>query len=187
MVGDTNSVVNDYLSKPVVINSGEDYLNDFTSRRGNGEARFINFSINNGAIFLDPENEIQIIAKIKILKNIDSLFFCLFVKGSESVDFITSSKLIEICKNNLLVGEIFELEFSIPANTFRTGLYPLYIWIGRKAELAEDNYPYDLIDSVYNFNFVSDKSKNDLGYNPDQPNGYFNLNFNKINIKADVK
>lgn len=187
LIGDTNSVINDYMSHPIASNTSEILLNDYSSRRGNGEARFVTISINDGAVFLDPEKDIVIKTKIKIIKDIDSLFFNLLIKGTESIDPITSSKMIEIPKEHLNLNNEIEFEFSIAANTFRTGLFPLYFWLGRKGELAEDNYPYDLIDSVHHFNFVSDRTIDDLGYNPDMPNGHFNFNVNNINIITNVK
>jgi lipopolysaccharide transport system ATP-binding protein len=187
LIGDTNSVINDYMSHPIASNTSEILLNDYSSRRGNGEARFVTISINDGAVFLDPEKDIVIKTKIKIIKDIDSLFFNLLIKGTESIDPITSSKMIEIPKEHLILNNEIEFEFSIAANTFRTGLFPLYFWLGRKGELAEDNYPYDLIDSVHHFNFVSDRTIDDLGYNPDVPNGHFNFNVNNINIITNVK
>ena len=187
LIGDTNTVINDYMSHPIATNTSEVLLNDYASRRGNGEARFVTISINNGAVFLDPEKEILIKTKIKILKKTDSLYFSLIIKGTESIDPITSTKMIEIDKEHLTLNNEIAFEFTIPANTFRTGLFPLYFWLGRKGELAEDNYPYDLIDSVYHFNFISDRTRDDLGYNPDVPNGYFNFNLNNININTNVK
>lgn len=187
LIGDTNTVINDYMSHPIATNTSEVLLNDYSSRRGNGEARFVSISINNGAVFLDPEKDIVIKTKIKILKKTDSLFFSLIIKGTESIDPITSTKMIEIDKEYLTINNEIAFEFTIPANTFRTGLFPLYFWLGRKGELAEDNYPYDLIDSVYHFNFISDRTRDDLGYNPDVPNGYFNFNLNNININTNVK
>jgi hypothetical protein len=78
-----------------------------------------------------------------------------------------------------------EVEFSIiiPSNTFRTGLFPTYFWLGQKTDMAGDNYPFDVVDSVYYLNYVSDKSREELGYSSAQPVGYFNINKEIKNIK----
>jgi hypothetical protein len=41
--------------------------------------------------------------------------------------------------------------------------------------MAGDNYTYDVLDSVFYFNLVSDKPTIELGYNSANPVGYFNI------------
>ena len=64
----------------------------------------------------------------------------------------------------------------------------MYFWLGQKGELAAENYPFDVIDSVYYLNIVSDKAKEQLGYNSMEPGGYFNFDtvLNNIQILAHV-
>ena len=61
-------------------------------------------------------------------------------------------------------------------------IFPIYLWIGKRGENKIENYHFDVIDGVFYLNFVSNKSKEELGYDPIQPNGYMNINFN-INKK----
>jgi hypothetical protein len=98
---------------------------------------------------------------------------------------MTSSELIPISDNSLKEGEIVQFEIVIPSNSFRTGLFSLYLWLGKKGELIADNYPYDLVDSLYHLNYVSNKSTEELGYNPLKPTGVFNTNFKLENIKIN--
>ena len=72
-------------------------------------------------------------------------------------------------------GSKIKFKYKIPKKIFRTGLFPLYIWLGNKQEYG-DPYPYDLLDSIFYLNFASQKTDVELGYNSIQPNGYFNYN-----------
>jgi lipopolysaccharide transport system ATP-binding protein len=172
--GSVQEVVSDYLLNPLTITSATDLLNDYQSRRGSGEVRFRSVVINGGEYSQDPQEIITIRMVIDIIKPIKELYFSLHVKGADSSETITSSGMIDVCNDNYHVGDEIHYNFSIPANTFRTGLFPLYLWLGDKREFG-DPHPYDLLDSVYFFNLVSDKNFEQLGYNTIQPNGYFNL------------
>lgn len=176
--GNTNAVITEYFNKAPVISSGNDLLNDYQSRRGNGEVRFTEVMINDGGYKQDPQEDIVIKMKCKILKPIEELYLSILLKNSDSTDSVTNTGLINLDVRNEVVNNELSFNVKIPANTLRTGLFPLYIWLGKKAQLAEDNYPYDLLDSVYYLNISSDKSMIELGYNSEHPNGCFNLNYN---------
>ncbi|MCB9283039.1 MAG: ABC transporter ATP-binding protein [Lewinellaceae bacterium] len=181
--GPAAEIVRNYLKNPILIKSENDFINDAKSRRGNGEARYIEIKINNGEEFIDPEKDLRINCKAKILKDIEGLFTSFMVKAQEHSEPVTSSGLICVSKDSLKKGDLISFSFLIPKNTFRTGLYPLYLWLGKPKELAENNYPYDVVDSVYYLNFVSNKPEKELGYNPVQPLGYFNFQPSIENIE----
>lgn len=183
LMGNTNEIVRKYLLTQTVVNSSSDLINDATSRRGFGEVRFTEIVINNGDSFLDPMNALIIKASAIVKQPISGLYFSLLIKSPESGEQIATTGLIQLVDKELKSEEIIEFEASIPANTFRTGLFPTYFWLGRKGELAEDNYPYDLIDSVYYLNFSTDKSKEEMGYSSEQPGAYVNLNSQINNIQ----
>jgi lipopolysaccharide transport system ATP-binding protein len=172
--GLTNDIVRDYLLNPVTISSADDLLNDTLSRRGNGEARFTKIKINNGDVFLDPQRDINIELTANINKTIEGLHFTFLVKSPENSEALTSTGIIQLTKDVLTAGSQIKFSLTVPGNTFRTGLFPTYFWLGRKVDIG-DNYPYDLVDSVYYLNFTSDKSREELGYNSLQPGGYFNI------------
>lgn len=180
-IGDTQKIIKDYLLNPTVISSANDLLNDQKSRRGNGEARFTQIEINNNSPFLDPQQDIKIDFKIKINKSITDLYFSMVVRGPENSEPITSTGLIPVTNNTLNANEEVSFSLVIAANTFRTGLFPAYFWIGQKND--GDNYPYDIIDSVYYFNLTSEKSISELGYNSVNPVGYFNIDKQLKNIQ----
>jgi lipopolysaccharide transport system ATP-binding protein len=151
-------------------------LNNANNRRGSGEARFSSIRIYNSKgietdTILDDE-DIIIECVIRINKPINLLNFLLAIKSPIYGDNITTvpfQALIESYKDE---GEIirFKLKFENP--NVRTGEYPLYFWIGNN-----ENLFYDVVDSVYYLKIVSNKTEDELGYNPDYPNGYFNISY----------
>ncbi|NWJ51789.1 MAG: ABC transporter ATP-binding protein [Bacteroidetes bacterium] len=186
--GSAKDVVREYLSNPVRITTQNDLLNDKKHRRGNGEVRFTQISINNNKSFIDPSEEIRIKLKGIVNNDVDQIYFSLMLRGPINDDPIVNTGMVCISNNEVKAGSNIEFEISILPNTFRTGLFPLYLWLGKKSELAEENYPYDVVDSVYYLNLNSDKSSKELGYKSDQPGGYLNFKceLEMINIETNI-
>ncbi len=184
-VGQTNDIVKEYLLNPVSISSDKDLLNDSLSRRGNGEARFTTIKINNGNTFLNPQKETVLELTVKIKSSINILDFSFMVRGPENSEPITSTGIVNITDKNLLANQEVVFSIVIPANTFRTGLFPAYFWLGKRTDMSGDHYPFDVVDSVYYLNFSSDKSREELGYNSAQPVGYFNIETELKNIQIN--
>jgi lipopolysaccharide transport system ATP-binding protein len=186
-IGTTNDIVRYYLSAPISVNPDKDSLKDVKTRRGNGEARIIDVIINNGDEFADPEKEIKINCKLKVFNELKGLYASILIKGPENSVPITGSGMQCITTDNLLPGTVIDYTITIAPNKLRTGLFPIYLWLGRPKEehVAVDNYPYDVVDSLYHLNLISNKSTEELGYNPINPVGYFNidttLTINQIN------
>ena len=182
--GDVQETISRYLSADMTISSASAFLKDPSIRRGNGEVRFTEIVINNNKKNIDPSEETRIKFTATVLEDINRLDFLFYVYGSSSsTDPMTGSEIITICEKPLSKGEEVHFDLILPANVFRTGLFSLYLWLGKKGELIADNYPYDLVDSLYHLNFTSTKSTEELGYNPLKPTGVFNSNFNIKNIK----
>ena len=97
---------------------------------------------------------------------------------NHSDEVIANTGLVNIMSMKSNSDHTVDFSLRIPPNTFRTGLFPLYFWLGKKGELAAENYMYDTIDSVHNMNISSEKSTEELGYNSQEPGSFFNLNFN---------
>ncbi len=172
----TKEIIKLYLENPLLIKSNKDLISDMLSRRGNGEVRFTSISINNDELYLDPQKDISIKMRLIVIKSVSEINLSLMVKGSESNEAIANTGIIEIMKEQMSADSEIELTASIAANTFRTGLFPIYFWLGKKGRFADDNYPYDVIDSVYYLNLHSDKTRDELGYSSTNPGGYFNFN-----------
>jgi lipopolysaccharide transport system ATP-binding protein len=186
--GNAKDVVKEYLSEPRKITSLNDFLNDTKHRRGNGEVRFTQISVNNDDILIDPSEKIRIKFKAVVTRDVNQIYFSLLIRNPVNDDPLANTGRVCISSNEVKTGAIIDFEISILPNTFRTGLFPLYLWLGKEAELAEENYPYDVVDSVYYFNLNSNKSQKELGYKSDQPGGYFNFNFTieQLNIRTNV-
>lgn len=180
----TLDVIRRYLSNSHKLQTEKDFQNDQKLRRGNAEARFVDVVINNGDEFLEPDRSITISCRVKVLRKVHQLFASFLVRGNETSEPITSSGIQLISTTTLREGAEVTFSFVIPPNSFRTGLFPLYLWLGKPKELAGDHYPYDVLDSVYYLNIASNKNESELGYNPLQPAGYFNIKatVEKINI-----
>ncbi len=173
--GSSKEVVNKYFLNPFSLNF--DLLNDIDLRRGNGEVRFTDVIINNNLHEIDPTKEFKIQFKIKVFSSIDELGLTLIIKGQNN-EPIVSSPFIIIDENLNDIGLEHTYEISIKANTFKTGIFPIYLWIGKKGDNKLENYHYDVLDGVFYLNFVSSLNKTELGYDPINPNGFLNLNFN---------
>jgi lipopolysaccharide transport system ATP-binding protein len=184
--GNVPDTISKYLSADMNITSAAAFLNDSKIRRGNGEVRFTEIVINEGAKSIDPSHETRLVCKAQVFEDISRLDFSLTVYGSSSTtDPMTSIDLIAISEIPLKKGVEVEFNVVIPANAFRTGLFSLYLWLGKEGELIADNYPYDLVDSLYHLNYISNKSTAELGYNPLRPSGIFNMNLQIVDIRIN--
>ena len=88
--------------------------------------------------------------------------------------------------NNFDENNILKCSIEIDSDFFRTGLFPLYFWLGKVGGLLGDNYPYDVVDSMSFLNFNSNKSKIELGYDSQNPGSPFNLKFNLIYLHTTL-
>jgi len=180
-IGISNNIVREYLSIPNKILTPTDFLNDYNSRRGNGEVRFSRIEINDNIVPVDPTSEINIFCMAKVIKAVDNIYFYIDIKDPLNGNSITDTRCVSLFEETLNTGSNFSFKFTIPPNTLRTGIFPLYIWLGKNVELGE--YPYDVIDGVFSLTLDSDKRKEELGYYSGQPNGLFNLNYKIINLR----
>ena len=169
-----------YLDNPLQIKSSFDLVSDPKSRRGNGKARFTEIIINGGAAELDPQKDIEIKFTVEVYENIPNLFFSMILFKPDSKEFISNTGLKIISDKSLEKGRIFKLAYSIKANVLRTGLFPIYFWLGSFDDFG--NTPFDVVDSVYNLNIKSYANPQVLGYDSNNPIGYFNIDIKLENV-----
>lgn len=179
-IGTANNIVREYLSKPIKVTTPTDFLNNYESRRGNGEVRFTQIEINNDHVPIDPTSEIKILCRATVINSVDNVYFYMRIKDPLNGKAITETRNICLYNETLNTGTDFAFELNIPPNTFRTGIFPLYFWLGKNIELYD--YPFDVVDGVYSLNLDTDKRKEELGYNSAQPNGLFNLKYEISNL-----
>ena len=175
--GSTDEILRHYLRAQVSVVPSKEALKDIKTRRGNGEARIIDVIINNGAEFADPEKEIRIDCKLQVFEHLHGVYASLIIKGPENSEPIAGTGMQCVAKGILLPGAEVSYTITIAPNQLRTGLFPIYLWLGRPKEhdLAVDHYPYDVLDTLFYIYIMSNKRTDELGYNPVSPAGYFNL------------
>ncbi len=86
------------------------------------------------------------------------LWFAINVKSPDNSEFITGTNIQNISNQELQPKTILSFSCRIPKNTFRTGLFPLYLWVGRKESNASQHFAYDVLDSTFYLDYKSDKS-----------------------------
>jgi hypothetical protein len=170
----SDAAIKKYLDNSQLINSKDDFLKDIKSRRGTGKARFLKITINNENTEIDPQKDIDVVMQIQVMEKIPNIFFSMILRRPDSNEFIANTGSICITSKRTVVGQIIATAFKIPANTLRTGFFPLYFWLGSIEEGV--NEPFDVIDSVYYLNLKSYASQDILGYDSNNPGGYLNLN-----------
>jgi lipopolysaccharide transport system ATP-binding protein len=151
-------------------------LSNANNRRGSGEARFSSIKLYNGKgvkteTFYD-DDDIIIEFIIKINKPVNILNFHLAIRSPIYGDCITTTPFLSLIDSKKLEGDIVKAKLYIKKPNIRAGEYPLFLWLG-----SNENLYYDAVDSIYYLNIISDKTEDDLGYNPDYPNGYFNIDY----------
>lgn len=181
MIGNTADVIQNYIRTTPTIDSNS-LISDRKYRRGNGEARFKSIVVNGNKESINAEEEICIDLEVDILESIDNICFSLMVRGNESRNPITTTPLIPLNKSGLKPGDVLTFSLKIPGNLLRTGIFPLYFWLGKPKYLIGDPYPYDVLDSTHFLNIKSNKTEDQIGYDTENPNGQFNLNYH-LSIK----
>ncbi len=176
-IGSTRKIIDSYLTQNNLGLKNLEYLKlDKKVRRGNGEIQFSKITINNGEEFQEPNKKTIIKIQLKKFKEIDQIYFCLQIKNVEGNLVLLDTNLLEVNIANFTNQNLLNFQLQIDANFFRTGIFPMYLWVGKKGGLLGDNYSYDIIDSLMHLNFVSDLGINELGYDFQDPNSYLNLN-----------
>ena len=173
-IGKSALVINDYkLSfRDKEFNENSELDNPYY-RRGSGEAKFSSIvlynSKNEATSVFETGEDIILKMKVKIFKRLEHLNFSLLFRSPNNEESVTSTPYIPIINKPVEAGTEFVFEFKIIQPNFRTGEFPLYLWLGDSPKY------YDLVDKVYSITIVSHKNAEELGYDPDAPNGYFNM------------
>jgi lipopolysaccharide transport system ATP-binding protein len=181
--GPSESAIKKYFEKPVEIDN-KAYLSDPSLRRGNGEVRFTKILINNGAPEIKVSEDVIISFSAIANKSVEKVYFSLLVNGGNDGSLITSISLYPITENFVKAGQEISFTVNIPKNTFRPGIYPLYLWLGKRGDMASENYPYDLIENIFTINYIDGNNAKEFYYNPLQAAGVFNsgMQINHISV-----
>jgi lipopolysaccharide transport system ATP-binding protein len=180
-IGSTIKIIDSYLSFGLSAMLDLDgVITNNLERRGNGEVRFLKIEIDGGLKQHDPTKLIRVNFEIKKHFEISDLYFSIIVKNFDGTTCLLSGipKIIDVANFNC--DGIMRFSIEIEADTFRTGLFPLYFWLGKLGGILGDNYAYDVIDSMTYLNFASELNSSQLGYDPQDPVSPLNLNFRFI-------
>jgi lipopolysaccharide transport system ATP-binding protein len=172
--GTTNSIVNNYLIGDSKNFNSNDSIKDTLIRRGNGDVRFENISINDGVDIIDALSEIKLDFTLKTFKEVHGLFFSVIIFTREGNESITDSGLIFL-ETFLEKNQSYSFSLKLEKGIIRTGLYPLYLWIGNKSDGFGENVPYDVVDKLFYLNIQSNLDLDTLGYDYSESHGYFNI------------
>jgi hypothetical protein len=99
----------------------------------------------------------------------------LLIFNADGLEKITDTGLINL-NTDFTINDISSFKLIVQNGILRTGLYPIYLWIGKKGDQFQDNIAFDLLDKLYYFNIKSNFGIDVLGYDYSTPHGYFNLN-----------
>ena len=172
--GVTSSVINNYLIVDKKNFDSNNSIKDNLVRRGNGDVRFENILINDGIDVIDVFSEIKLDFNLKTFKEVYDLYFLVSIFNSEGSEKITDSGLIFL-ESYLEDNKSYSFSIKLDKSVLRTGLYPIYLWIGKKSDGFGENVPYDVIDKLFYLDIKSNLGVDILGYDFSAPHGYFNL------------
>jgi lipopolysaccharide transport system ATP-binding protein len=156
-------------------------LGDNTLRRGSGDARISSIKIYNRlgieSSNFPMEEDVYVNIKYEVYNTLPCLYVMLALRSGKTNELITTSVRHPISKSTIYQGTKGVATIKLPSINIRPGEYPLYIG------LANDRHkPIDIIDGLIPPLIVStDKTIEDLGYDPTKPCGFFNLN-TELNI-----
>ncbi len=156
--GDPNSIINSYMLNLNKFDFNQIKINkDYKFRRGNGDALFDSiYGFDKKYNFEEP---IELSFNIKkINDSLEHVYFYFAIKSEHNNEIITISDKYKIDfdgKNNV------SFKFQIPSKTLCTGTFFTYINL-----FDEVGYSYDLLDDVFYLQIFSDKTFEELGFDP---------------------
>ncbi|MDB4303287.1 ABC transporter ATP-binding protein [Desulfosarcina sp.] len=148
-------------------------VSDETVRRGSGAVRFSEIKM------LDTkDNERQIFKmgevvhfkfSYEVFKNIQCLYLHIAFRSGKMGEVVTSLRH-RVSGKAIKKGAKKSVELEIPELNFRPGEYELYCWLGNQDK------PFDIVDGLLPPLVVyAEGHKDDLGFNPSQSVGFFNM------------
>jgi lipopolysaccharide transport system ATP-binding protein len=144
------------------------------NRRGSGSARFTHIQVEDGngqECFEFPMGStIRFRLTYQTFAVIEQLFFQVALRAGESREIVTSA-MHPVPGQNFAPGDTGSMVIEWPDNMLRPGEYPLYFWIGDGLQR-----PLDVVDDLtLPLTIYTDRDSTDLGINPSQASGFFNI------------
>lgn len=148
-------------------------IGDSKSRRGSGSVRFTDIRMQNDKgettqIFMMGET-IQFVLSFKVFKAVDNLSLIIQFWSGKMNEMLTSIRH-PIKEGRVPSGYEEEVIVELPKTNFRPGEYGLYFWLGYLTQA------YDVVDKMTPPLIIrTDKEFDELGFEPSNFPGYFNL------------
>lgn len=174
--GDTDPTIQHYHTLLRERNMSENTgLADSRKRRGSGQVRISRADLvdrdGQECSHFEPGEDIGIKLSYKVYEDVPALNVRIALRSGRTDEFVTSTRPQVVSGKRLAAGQEGTLKLTMPSANIRTGEYPLYLWLGNG--LYE---PYDVADDLINPMVIrSEKSIEDLGYDPAKASGYFDL------------
>jgi lipopolysaccharide transport system ATP-binding protein len=180
-IGSTYKIIDSYLSSGLSsLQNLNGLVTDERERRGNGQIRFTKIEVEDGLKEQDPTKTVRINFEIQRYREVEDIFFSIWVKNLDGSSVLLSAIPYRLKSSGFNNRNTMRFSIEIDAFTFRTGLFPLYFWLGKIGGLLGDNYAYDVIDSMTYLNFTSSLNQIELGYDSQNPVSPLNLNYKII-------
>jgi lipopolysaccharide transport system ATP-binding protein len=167
-VNSAEKVVNKYLDQNITININDTkVINNSNIRRGNGEIRIT--EVKGIDAVCDYGKDIHIDFELTSFGDVKECEFSMVLRseiGNQMLSNIPRTKIT-------LEDKKLKFSIKISAKQIRPGIYPLYLWVGRDIMT-----PYDVIDNIFTLRIQTELGQTELGFNPIENGGFFNLNYN---------
>jgi lipopolysaccharide transport system ATP-binding protein len=152
-------------------------VGNYQNRRGIGSARFIDIQVQNSKgekTFSFQMGDTVIFAfSLEIFENLNDLYVGVSLKSSITEEFVTST-IHEVTNKQLRKSNKISIAIEFPDINIRTGDYKLYFLLRNNLEGKE--LTYDVIDDLTPpLNIYTNKTIRELGYNPVQRVGFFDI------------
>jgi len=185
MDGAPNAVVSRYQDAARRLEIGTDTAaGDEKLRRGSGSVRFSSITLEDCKATARFEFElgetIRFRLPYKVVRRVENLSTAILLRSGAANECVTS---VRYCLSDkpLAAGDTGEVLIELPETPLRPGDYTLYFWLGD----ALGN-PFDVVDGLSAPLVIStQKSFEELGYNPAHVTGFFSVESRLLAGKRD--
>ena len=150
------------------------------NRRGSGAARFTKIRIENesGAECFDFKmgGSIRFVLSYQTFARLENLAVAIVLSSGKTGEPVTSIRHT-LSRASVPDGYNDSVVVEFPEATLRPGEYVLYFWLGNRLGQA-----FDTVDNLTcPLNIYTDKSFDELGFDPSTSSGYFNIESRVLN------
>jgi len=150
-------------------------IHDTEHRRGSGSARFTDISVVNSdgreTFTFEVGEDVRLVLDYEVLAPVACLYVMLGIRTNRTREFVTTSRRHAISESPLPAGVSGTVQMVLPSLKIRPGEYPLYFGLADQEFRA-----YDVVDDLMSPLMIHTKeTPGELGYDPTNPPGYFDI------------